>query len=64
MVDVNCTYMGCNICKRAVKIAENKYICESYPKKHKQINARECSAFICKKRDDSYPLCRDCNGHY
>ena len=70
MVDVKCTYKGCNSCKRSVKVGEDfwgledMYKCDLFRRRHKKIIAQDCGGFVCKERDDDRLLCQNCRGHY
>ena len=70
MRNVICETKGCKECKRSIKAGkdfwgvEDMYKCDLFRRRHKEIMARDCGGFICKKRDDFKLSCQNCRGQY
>ena len=64
---IGCVSADCSFCsfsvkvKKAVFVSDDLYVCPSYPKKHKKIDARDCNVFKCCKVGSKYVLCENCN---
>lgn len=63
---VNCFAQTCSKCRKAVFVktsllGDRLYVCSPMPKKHKEIDARDCGEFRCSEYGE-YLYCQDCSG--